>query len=259
MTCNELTTVVDVLSSTLIPKSLESVCLTSLKLIENASSNQVSAAVEYNQHKINALLIQLLTINFLSQNQQQIENDVNDLNHINVVQLSQQHVQLTPFPMSTTQSSSDLDSDLEEYCQHKLLSLSPILGFSRKNYFLQHNISNDIQMEIISYLKPIEIFKNITLTNKQFNENVTAIHQSYRYANIFCDKRYGFESFTKVKKYCDSSDSDTTNVDWRRQDGKWIYGQVDSVDTTEMGFRVSAMIDDRIVRDMVEYTRITIY
>ena len=244
MTCNEPATFVDVLSSTLIPESLHQVCLTSLKLIENASSNQVSAAVEYNQNKLNVILIQLLTINFISQNKKQIENDI--------VQFSQAN---STYEQSET--SSVVDVDLEEYCEHKLLSLSPILGFSRKNYFIEHNISNDIRMEIISYLKPIEIFKNITLTNKILNENVQTMHQSYQYANVFCNKHYMFESFTKMKKYCENSDNDNKDMDWRFPDGAWVCGQVDSIDPKEMEVYVSAMIGDKVVTQMVGYLHVS--
>ena len=81
-------------------------------------------------------------------------------------------------------------------------------------------------MEIISYLKPIEIFKNITLINLQFNKNVQTMYESYKYANVFCSKNYVFESFNKLQKYCDRSGNDCTNVDWQLSDGGWVCGHV---------------------------------
>ena len=144
MACKEPTTVIDDLSSTLIPAPLQSMCSASLKLIANASSVQVSTAVEYNQHSINVLLIQLLTINFISQNRKQIENDINNLKHNHkrdVAQLSQGTTTHDQSNCSSSQTSSDVNPDLEEYCERKLLCLSPILGFSRKNYFVEYNMS----------------------------------------------------------------------------------------------------------------------
>ena len=251
-------TLTNVLSSKLIPESLQSMCSTSLKLIESGSSNQVSAAVEYNQHNINVLLIQLLTINFISQNQQDIENEVINLNHNNnnIVQLPQQLNPVTASPNQLNRST-DANPDFEEYCQRKLLCLSPILGFSRKNYFVEYNMSNDIQMEIVSYLKPIEIFKNVTLINKQFNKNVQTMHESYKYASVFCSKHYVFESFNKLQKYCDRSDNDEkTNVDWRLICGRWVHGQVDSIDPTNRGVDCSAKVGGQILTPTLGYRRV---
>ena len=239
ITCNESTTLVDVLSSTLIPKSLQQVCSTFLELIKNASSHQVSAAVEYNQHKINTLLIQLLTINFISQNQKQIENEVN----LNIVQLA-----------SRSQSPMPPAMDLEEYCERKLLNLSPMVGFSRKNYFMAYKISNDIQMEIISYLKPIEIFKNIRLTSRKLNKNVEMMHQSSKYGYVFCSKHYRFESFSKTKKYCDRSDNDNINIDWELTSGQWLYGQATGMDTYTMEIHVSAVMGSQVFRGKARYS-----
>ena len=260
MTCNQSTTLVDVLSALLIPESLQQVCSTSLKLIENASTNQVSAAVAYNQHQINVLLIQLLAINFFSQNRKQVQNEINHLMQLSPPPQHPQQ-QLNSASMSTASqrrlvSQASNAADLEEYCEHKLLSLSPILGFSRKNYFVEYNINNDMQMEIISYLKPIEIFKNISLINKQFHTNVARMHQSSKHGNVFCNKHYAFKSFNKVKKYRDNNDNEITTIDFKLLGGEWVYGQIDGIDTNKNKIHVSANMGDTISKGPVAYSYI---
>ena len=90
---------------------------------------------------------------------------------------------------------------------------------------MEFNTSDDIQMEMISYLKPIEIFQSITLINKQFNKNVQMMHQSYQYGDVFCDKHYVFESFNEFKKCCD----DDITLDFQGINGRWsnTYGRID--------------------------------
>ena len=80
------------------------------RVIENASPNQL-APVEYNQHEINIILAQLLIINFVSENEKEIENDLKSID----------------------------SNSLEQYWQNKLLSLSPI-RFLRKNCFIEYKI-----------------------------------------------------------------------------------------------------------------------
>ena len=244
MTCNAPSSLVQIFSSKLLSKSLESVCSTSLKLIENASSTQVSAAVEYNQKTINILLLQLLAINFISQNRNHNENDVN---HVNDLNHNQNH-------------NHNNDIDIETYCERKLLSLSPILGFSRKNYFVQCTIGDDTRMEILSYLKPIEIFQKMALINKQFNENVQMMHQSYKHANVFCNKQYVFESFSEVKKYCDKNSNKNTNrnkrLDWQRALGQWMYGTVDNIDKKKKWIHVRAKMGHKNVRSTNSYGQV---
>ena len=185
--------IVQFLSNSLVPLSLKNVCHVSMTLIQAASKDQVTTALEYNKHKINTLLTQLLALNFIIQNQNEIHNDINN------ILISAEASTLTHDSKATTESASQTLQSLEHYCERKLLSLSPIAGFSRKNYFIERNISDDIQTEIISYLKPIEIFKNISLVNKQFNKNVTTLHQSYRHANVFCDQNYVFQSWEEIE------------------------------------------------------------
>ena len=60
-------------SSDKIPSNLQDVCQCSLDIVSNASSHQINAAVEYNQNEINKLLVQLLTINFIKQNENNIQ------------------------------------------------------------------------------------------------------------------------------------------------------------------------------------------
>ena len=119
-----------------IPSNLQHVRQCSLDIVSNASSYQINAAVEYNQNEINKLLIQLLTINFIKQNEATIQSEIKEFNNKN----------------NNTQP-------LENYCNEKLLEISPIHGFSRKHYFLEYNVSSDIRMEILTYLKPIELLK----------------------------------------------------------------------------------------------------
>ena len=120
----------------------------------------------------------------------------------------------------------DKTTPILEYCERKILPLSPILGFSRKNYFIVSNISDDVQMEILSYLKPIEIFQTILLINKQFNENVKMIHKSYRYSNIFCNKNFTFESFDEIENLWNN---DKNEIDMRIENGCWVHGRVEGI------------------------------
>ena len=203
--------IVNFLSNTLIHQSLQDVCCTSLMLIENASRSQVAAAAQYNKHQINTLLVQLLAINFIAKNQNQIKND------LNIYQTDQ-----------TTQSNAETSVAVEDYCERKLLALSPIHGFSRKNYFVECCISDDIRMEVLSYLRPIDMFKTISLVSKQFHNNVKVMHQSQNYATTFCDKNYVFESFEDIEDMWDNYESD---VDVRRGNGLWVGGKLDNINS----------------------------
>ena len=235
-----------VISDSLIPPSIKSMCNMSLQVIQDASSNQILAAVEHNKHEINRLLVQLLAITFISQNKSQIEKDLashdndnenknNDTNHnnknnnntknnCNNNMKNKKHSSPNPYPTSQ-------GFNMRQYCEGKLLKLSPILGFSRKNYFSEYKISNDIRMEIISYLKPLEIHKNIVLINKQFNNNIYTMHQSFKHSHVFVNKHYVFETFTKLKKYCDNHENDHPTIDWEFDYGQWIIGRIESIDT----------------------------
>ena len=127
--CNALS-VSSFLATRIIPSNLQDVCQISLDIVSNASSHQINAAIKYNQQEINKLLIQLLTINFVKQNKETIQNEIKEFNSEN----------------SETQQ-------LESYCNQKLLEISPIHGFSPKPYFLDYKVSDDIRMEILTYLK----------------------------------------------------------------------------------------------------------
>ena len=214
--------IVDLLCKQLVDHSLHHLCDTSLKLIENASKDQISAALDYNQHQINILIIQLLTINLIGQNQKEFQHDIQQ-------QQQRQH--------QGDHEQSYMESECQTYCERKLLSLSPMIGFSRKNYFLECKISDDVQMEILSYLEPIRLFRSILLINKQFNKNVTTMHQSYKYENMFCNKNFAFESFAELtfrqSKY----------IDYRMSNGYWVRGTVYRSNSRDTSVIVSSDVD----------------
>ena len=212
----------DFLAAALIPSSLQNLCQTSLNLIENASDEQLVAAVDFNERQINTLLVQILAINFINTNRNTIEADVSILSNNNNT-ISTDRVEKS----NSLQVTNSRQSALEKYCDHKLRALSPIHGFSRKNYFIECNISNDVQLEILSYLKPIEIFQNISLINKQFNKNVKTIHQCCKYSSIFCSKNFAFEYWYEVE---DLWDQKIYDVDIRMENGLWTSGFLEYVD-----------------------------
>ena len=130
---------------------------------------------------------------------------------------------------------------LENYCNQKLLEISPIHGFSPKPYFLEYNVSNDIRMEILTYLKPIQLFKTMTLLNKQFNRNVRAMHSSTnnKYSKMFETRNFTFNSFFEMEEYCNnmkrkapaaSYDRDVL-VDWSCTNGYFFFGPVTNMDS----------------------------
>ena len=172
-----------------IPSNLQHVCHCCLDIVSNASSHQIKAAVEYNQNEINKLLVQLLTINFIANNEKTVQTSVE---------------KIAGCPASDTQ--------LKKYCNQKLLEISPIHGFSPKPYFLEYNVSDDIRMEILTYLQPIQLFKTITLLNKQFNKNVQTMHESTnsKYSKMFETRNYIFKSFLEVEEYCNNMKRKTT-------------------------------------------------
>ena len=212
----------------LIPESLQTICNISLTVIENASNDQIAKAIQHNQHEINTLLVQLLAINLITQTQNEIkkdlnipQNDTNDNNSSNNV----------------AESQTIIIINVEEYCERKLLSLSPIDGFSRKNFLAKSNVSDDVRIEILSYLKPIEIFKNISLINKQFNQNVIKIHQSHKYSNMFCGDNFAYQSLDDISS---TEDHSRIDIDWRMDNGQWISGWLDKINKEKMLAYVSA-------------------
>ena len=98
----------------IIPPILQNVCQSSLDIVENASTHQINAAVKYNENEINKLLIQLLTINFISKNKHNIETDIKKLN------------------LENENKNNNNSKRLTNYCNQKLLEISPIHGFSPK-------------------------------------------------------------------------------------------------------------------------------
>ena len=133
---------------------------------------------------------------------------------------------------------------LENYCSQKLLEISPIHGFSPKAYFLDYKISDDIRMEILTYLKPIEIFKSVSLLNKRFNKNVQTIHESSndKYNKMFETKNFTFDSFLEMEEYCNNNKRKALHdgsvfVDWRSLCGFWYFDRVTNINN--YGQRIS--------------------
>ena len=194
-------------------KQLQDICKCSLDIVSNASSHQIKAAIDYNQHAINTLLIQLLTVNFIQTNSKIIENETKQLD--------------------TTRNTVKVKA----YCCKKLLEISPNYGFSPKAYFSQYNVSDDIRMEILTYLKPLELFKSITILNKQFHKSVCSIHESTnkKYKKIFATKNFTFDSFLEMEEYCTNTKRKALHdgvvyVDWISISGFCASGRVTNID-----------------------------
>ena len=201
------------ISRNIFSKQLENICKCSLDIVSNASSHQIKAAIDYNQHEINTLLIQLLTINFIKKNTKIIENETKQLD--------------------TTCNTEKVKT----YCSKKLLEISPNCGFSPKAYFLEYNVSDDIRMEILTYLKPLELFKSITILNKQFHKSVCSIHESTnkKYKKIFATKNFTFDSFLEMEEYCTNTKRKALRdgvvyVDWISMSGLCEFGRVTNID-----------------------------
>ena len=207
------------ISLDIMPSILQDVCQCSLDIVENASSHQINAAAKYNENEINRLLIQLLTINFISKNKQNIENNMKKLNLVH-------------------NNKNNINSEqLANYCNQKLLEISPIHGFSPEAYFTQYKISNDVRMEILSYLKPIQLFKTISLLNKQFNKNVSTMHESRnsKYMTLFNTSNFTFHSMLEFHEYCSNNHRKSLFdgqiwVDWMFFIGKFCSGVLTSFD-----------------------------
>ena len=129
-------------------------------------------------------MIQLLTINFINQNKETIRNETKEFK----------------------QNNND-KKQLENYCNQKLLEISPIHGISPKQYFEEYKISDDIRMEILTYLKPIQLFKTVTLLNKQFNKNAKTMHESTndKFSKVFETFNFTVNSFLEMAEYCSNS------------------------------------------------------
>ena len=234
---------VDLLSKNFLPQSLHRVCQTSLQLIENASEEQITTAVHYNQHRINVLLIQLLAVNSIAENQKQIQNDIDIENDIHTTDHDSNKI-----IKDNTVRDEHSHKQIQTYCERSLLSLSPMVGFSRKNYFAECNISDDVRMEIISYLKPIDLFQTISLINKQFYTNITTMHQSYKYSNIICNKNFVYQSFQDIENIFDnifaySWDEAHICIDWKMSNGRWVFGKLKSIYSRKLEACVCAIVD----------------
>ena len=210
-------------SDALVPQSLHSVCDTSLKLIHNASEEQITTAVKCNTREINSLLVQLLVLNFIVKNQNKIVND------LKIPKISE-----TPLASSTcssdtcnikTQDCGTNNVLLKKYCERKLRCLSPTHGFSRNNCFVEYKIGDDIGMEILSYFKPIEIFNHFSLINKQFNKTVKIMHQSenYNYSPVFYSKNYLLQHSNELAYFWNHGKI----VDSQVGNGEWLTAHMD--------------------------------
>ena len=102
-----------------LPNNLLSMTQCSMNLIEKASTLQIEAALKHNQEIVNKFLVKLLTIQFISKHQTIITNDLNQIQN-------QTH--------NNNNNNNTTNDNLAKYCETKLLKLSPILGFTRKDY-----------------------------------------------------------------------------------------------------------------------------
>ena len=57
-------------------------------------------------------------------------------------------------------------------------------------------------MEILSYLKPLQLYKQINILNKQFNQNINTMIKTEKYYYLFCNDNFVFDSFKSVQKIC---------------------------------------------------------
>ena len=210
-----------IVSRTSVCPKLQTVSDMAFKVIDNASREQINTAVQYNQDEINKLLVKLLAVNYIADNETDIIKDIDD-----------------------TTKSIDYN-----YCERKLLKLSPILGFSRKDYFAEYQISSDIQMKIVSYLKSLEILKTIPLINKKFKSCIDQMHISPTYSTIFSSKFFRFLSIDELCNYFESRKKNTTigqpKMDVQFVNGSWKQCKIEIFDK---GFRpgvsVSGYSDD---------------
>ena len=209
-----------------ISSSLQDVCKCALSIVSDASPHQINTAIEYNQNQINTLLIQLLTINFIKQNENIIQNEIEKFNN---------------------QNHDNDRKQLENYCNQKLLEISPIHGFSPKTYFQEYNVSDDIRMDILTYLKPIQLFKTITLLNKQFNKNVKKMHSSTnsKYNKVFETSNFTFDSFLEMEEYCTNTkrkalyNGGRVRVDWMSTNGFFYFDEVTDISTFQQHITVN--------------------
>ena len=239
--CSQSISVSSFLAGCIISSSIKDVYQNSCNIIANASSHQINAAIHYNQNEINKLLIQLLTINFIQQNEQTIQSETKNLNGNHAKQL-------------------------EIYCSQKLLEISPIHGFSPKPYFLDYNISDDIRMEILTYLKPIQLFKTISRLNKQFNKNVKIMHESTnsKYNKIFETRNFTFDSFCEMEKYCNNYNRKKTGlcngrayVDWMCPNGYWYNGAVTNINSFDGCITVKSNVYyGEVTGKMLDYSKV---
>lgn len=190
---------------------LQDIAACSLEIIDNATDFQISAAVEHNRRDIDTLLLKLLTINHIHNNQTNFVNDIKTF-------------------QTSDKSQSRFDPGLKTHCNQTLKHyLSPKIGFINENLFTKYNISNDLSVAIVSYIKPIEMHKSLIRLNKHFNAIIRLVKNSPKY-NIDESKHYHFESFNNLlNNYFEYG----KQIDVRWFDGEWVCDKIEGYNLGE--------------------------
>ena len=68
------------LSNILLSNSLQDVAACSMGIIDNATDFQIAMGAAHSRREIDALLLKLLTLNFINENRSRIETEINDIN-----------------------------------------------------------------------------------------------------------------------------------------------------------------------------------
>ena len=137
---------------------------------------------------------------------------------------------------SLTSNTSSEYAPMREYCERKLLHLSPILGFAKKDYFNEHNISDDNIVHILSFIKPNEYYKSIVKLSKHFEK---IIKHKFEPSNICMEKSsvkdYIFTTFNQIEENYFKKER---KVDLALNSRLWQVGILKSYDSTHSTFVV---------------------
>ena len=222
----------------MLPQKLHSMAECSLSIIERSSTIQIDAAIKHNQNHINKLLVQLLAINFINNNKNDILNDISKINNRknNNNNNDTNNMEIPSNIEVNENNNNSLCKDesfyLQNYCERKLLNLSPILGFGQKDYFFEYNINNDIIIHILSFIKINEYYKTIIKINKYFKNTIKNIfEESNYYLNNININNYKFNNFNDIIKNYFQKDR---LIDYRCYDGHWSIGKLKNYNRTNL-------------------------
>ena len=200
---------------------MRSMAKCSLDIIDNTSFIQTKAAVKLNENRIEKLLTKLLAVDYINEHRNEIENEL--VNH----KTKEEYI-MTEMEQKDEKNSKKLcqDSnkiDLQKYCEQKLLPLSPVFGFSRRDYFLEYNICSDIITHIFSFIKINEVYTTVIKTNKHF---ANAVKTNFEYSNHFMNnitqKDYQFSDCRRGCGYFAEGEF----IDGRCESGKFVVARL---------------------------------